>query len=417
MHYITKLPDRLKSWALAAGLRTASGAVRSFTVVWEFGAPGHGKGVWDGIGAWMKRTVRQDIVDHRPPSLPTIKTESETILSPAEVLQHCSLCIPCSLHSYQIPISQPNCSLALLVSQVAEHLKATFENDEYVQSHLQKTINQVIVMFMPTEKIERPKPDHDYDTMDGMKKTFLFQVVSDSVILQRKFACWCASCVQMSSHGEGAMDSSYRCTECETWKQAEAGNGEYLKWTETSIARRDAAGVANDRARALANSRSLRDQLIRKFEQSNEPVWVGVQNRGEDVQSGFQTQPNLLMAHVTIFLPLMVHPESPSICRTQISTGLARRCRNGRFTRWLAAMGGYDMMWMMWNLKCSGMNVTSVVARNSVSSSERWVCQTRHVYVSLLELDSQCPLTVLYSLSLSPSASASASSHPKPNSE
>ena len=85
MHYVTKLPARLASWALAAGLRTASGVMRSFTFVWEFGAPGHGKGVWDGLGAWMKRTVRQDVVDHRPPTLPTIKTETGTILSPAEV--------------------------------------------------------------------------------------------------------------------------------------------------------------------------------------------------------------------------------------------------------------------------------------------------------------------------------------------
>ena len=58
MHYVTTLPERLKSWASAAG--AALGTALSFRMFWEFGAPGHGKGVWDGIGAWMKRSVRQD---------------------------------------------------------------------------------------------------------------------------------------------------------------------------------------------------------------------------------------------------------------------------------------------------------------------------------------------------------------------
>ena len=44
MYYLTTLPERLKSWSSVPG--------RSFRVVWEFGPPGHGKGVWDGIGAW-----------------------------------------------------------------------------------------------------------------------------------------------------------------------------------------------------------------------------------------------------------------------------------------------------------------------------------------------------------------------------
>ena len=79
LHFLSKLPEKLKSWSSVAG--------RSFRVVWEFGAPGHGKGVWDGIGAWMKRTVRQDIVDHRP-GMPTILTSDGLILSPKQVHEH-----------------------------------------------------------------------------------------------------------------------------------------------------------------------------------------------------------------------------------------------------------------------------------------------------------------------------------------
>ena len=86
----------------------------SFRVFWEFGAPGHGKGVWDGIGAWIKQTVRQDIIDHRPPTSVTIKTE-EGLIRKAE--------------------------------QVYEHLKATFNTDEYIKSHLHRVINEVCALL------------------------------------------------------------------------------------------------------------------------------------------------------------------------------------------------------------------------------------------------------------------------------
>ena len=95
--------------ATAARKEVEQTYARSFSVYWEFGAPGHGKGVWDGIGAWMKRTVRQDIVDHRPPRLSTIRTATGSILTP---------------------------------EQVHEHLNASFNTDEYVASHRHGTIKQ-----------------------------------------------------------------------------------------------------------------------------------------------------------------------------------------------------------------------------------------------------------------------------------
>ena len=37
------------------------------------------------VGAWIKRTVRQDIIDNRPPGRKTVKTQSDHILSPQQV--------------------------------------------------------------------------------------------------------------------------------------------------------------------------------------------------------------------------------------------------------------------------------------------------------------------------------------------
>jgi len=143
-----------------------------------------------------------------------------------------------------------------------------------VQSHLNKTINEVVVLYTPTDKIIRPKPDHEYDKMPGIKKTFVFMPVREGVVLERKFACWCSACMHASGPGEGlALQSgSYVCAGCDS----------DLPWKETSIQRTDAAGVGNAKQRALVHARALAGQLQRKFQQSNQPVWVAVQNRGED---------------------------------------------------------------------------------------------------------------------------------------
>ena len=81
------------------------------------------------------------------------------------------------------------------------------------------------------------------------------------------------------------MDSSYRCVECETWRHSTEGDD--LPWKETSVARTDANGQANRKARVLAQSRSLRDQLLRKWQQDNAPIWVAVENRGEEDEDSY----------------------------------------------------------------------------------------------------------------------------------
>ena len=68
------------------------------------------------------------------------------------------------------------------------------------------------------------------------------------------------------------MDSMFRCMDCKS----------DLPWKETAVDRCDPAGIANGRKAALTYARGLTYQLERKFAQSNQPVWVAVQNRGED---------------------------------------------------------------------------------------------------------------------------------------
>lgn len=195
MNHVTTLPARLMHWCSSLGI--------TFRVFWEFGPPGHGKGVWDGLGAWMKRTIRQDITDDRP-SYPTLQTSDRKILNP---------------------------------SQVAEHLKAIFDTDAYVSGHVDATINQVVVLYTPTGDILRPV-GYKFTAMPGMKKTHLFMAIREGVTLQRRYACWCPSCMCASAPGEGSMDSNYYCKDCVSPS---------LEWKETVVEREDAPGLMERR--------------------------------------------------------------------------------------------------------------------------------------------------------------------------
>ena len=73
------------------------------------------------------------------------------------------------------------------------------------------------------------------------------------------------------------MDSNLRCKECVSPQ---------FPWTEKSVDRSDARGVANAQAKTRATARKLADQLVRPGgalqQAGNAGVWVAVQNRGED---------------------------------------------------------------------------------------------------------------------------------------
>lgn len=173
--------------------------------------------MWDGVGAWIKRTVRQDIVDH--PMQKTILTDSGYIRWPNEA---------------------------------AEHLKKCLDTEAYVDSHMKATINEVVVMYTATTKIHRPKPEHTYESITGIQKTFMFMPIRESVVLERPYACWCWPCMHAYGPREGSMDSAHRCLDCESI---------IICWKETSVARADAAGIANAKARTLQQARQLAAQL------------------------------------------------------------------------------------------------------------------------------------------------------------
>ena len=48
--------------------------------------------------------------------------------------------------------------------QVAEHVKARFCNEEWMAAQLDKTVNEIVVVYVDTKEVHnsRPSPDHEY---------------------------------------------------------------------------------------------------------------------------------------------------------------------------------------------------------------------------------------------------------------
>ena len=108
--------------------------------------------------------------------------------------------------------------------------------------------------------------------MAGMKKSYLFMALDAGVVAMRAFACWCPACMHAIRRGEGSLDSNLCCIGCMS---------PHFKWEERSVARTDAAGVANSRKKAQTHARKLAAQLQRSLATSAR-VLVAVQNRGEE---------------------------------------------------------------------------------------------------------------------------------------
>ena len=127
------------------------------------------------------------------------------------------------------------------------------------------------------------------------------------------------------------MDSNYCCTGCES---------ESLAWEETSIDRCDAAGIANGQQRTRGKARELRDQLKQHFARSNQPIWVAVQNRGEQDPDQY-------------WIGRALH-----IVKEYV-----------QLTMWKAWKGGSVMMQAISRLLWNGLNGTSVGAMSAASSN------------------------------------------------
>jgi hypothetical protein len=161
MFFLTTLLALCASWPVAATAGAVGMSIRAF---WEFGPPGHGKGVWDGLGALIKRAVKQDIIDD------VALTASKRITSAKEV---------------------------------AEHVRARFSTDEWKASHAAMTINEIVVVHGSTEEIHSSRPQPDYEWRKPKSNCALPHVVAahgSATDALRSHHAPLASCSTLAAH-------------------------------------------------------------------------------------------------------------------------------------------------------------------------------------------------------------------------
>ena len=136
--------------------------------IWvEFGCPGHGKGPWDGLGAMVKTKVTRDITNEQ------CRTPSGRI---------------------ELPI------------EVAIHARATFCTDEWLREHAYMQINEIVVMYLDTSEIERPRVPPHISPVEGIQSLYSFFMRDDGLLCSRAYSCWCPACSRVRSHASLTVD-------------------------------------------------------------------------------------------------------------------------------------------------------------------------------------------------------------------
>ena len=195
-------------------------------MIWvEFGCAGHGKGPWDGLGAVIKQMVRRDILHNN------ILTASGYITSPAEV---------------------------------AEHLHLRFGTDEWKATHVEKKVNEIIVLYSDaTDMSERASVEkYRYDPLTEAKRTFSYMMLDSGIIGRREHSHWCKACCR----GAGTTDSNLVVSGCSCC------NDPQHRWHEQDVRRTDALGIAERRMVAQREGHRLASRL-------QDGMWLASEDR------------------------------------------------------------------------------------------------------------------------------------------
>lgn len=148
------------------------------SATWDFGAPGHGKGPWDGIGATMKNTLRRaPAAEADPGAASHTRTESHGLATP----QDCY-----------------------------EQLRFEFSKERQLDQKSRK-IGAFDILWADRNDIPRGDSNFDveYDTITDVTKHYQFFVRRHNAVLKRPYSCWCTACVRAVAAGPG-VDSVLR---------------------------------------------------------------------------------------------------------------------------------------------------------------------------------------------------------------
>jgi hypothetical protein len=142
-------------------------------IIWDFGAPGHGKGIWDGLFGMLKQRLRtvalQAIVDDD-----AIHTSSKTIRDPYDCFQQ---------------------------------LKHMFDSDEWRKAHVHRKLDKFVFFWAGPRQIWRPTNKHEHQTIKGIHTKYQYYMLRPGEVAVRQYPCWCSSCYSSLTSGDDFTES------------------------------------------------------------------------------------------------------------------------------------------------------------------------------------------------------------------
>ena len=140
-------------------------------VTWTFGAPGHGKGLWDGLGGMLKSKAKSIVRGAQ-------SSKTATVI--------------------------PGTGKLALYSAVDVYnmLLFHFQSPEWVsEAKASGKRIQTIQLFLSSQRplkdpVRRPAPPESFTLLDGISSRYQFHVVHRGVMDARVRPCWCLACMK-----------------------------------------------------------------------------------------------------------------------------------------------------------------------------------------------------------------------------
>lgn len=151
-------------------------------------------------------------------------------------------------------------------AHVAEHLRNTFDTDEWRSEYANKTINEIVVFYSDASDVsERAAVERSaYDSLVGEKTTFSYIPLAEGVLGMREQSHWCQACCRAKGRGLGTMNSLLGVEGCR----------DGCLWREQECHRRDRSGIAERRIAAQREGVRLAHKL-------KPGMWFAAEDRAE----------------------------------------------------------------------------------------------------------------------------------------
>lgn len=212
--------------------------------VYSFGAPGHGKGPFDGLGGTIKKFIHGLI------------TGTKTSLSEG--------------------IPGVECRYISNATDVFEAASAHFEGEEYHSRNKRKNrINKFKFFLHLVENNDILRPEEEHRPLDQITRNYQFVVRETGVMFMRKRSCWCLYCMKAMLDPtttkmtvDGCTSTSNNTTTLYDFELAEC----------KKVKGANVKKLSNEKKQSrteMAERISIGDWMLFSSNDHEQPVWLG----------------------------------------------------------------------------------------------------------------------------------------------